>query len=91
MAIAETVKNVVNEILREVGKTFGTTKRAARRKRAASPVETVLQKVETFLRPARRQVSRAKTTRTRSTAQQRRVAAKTAKHRKSLRVGKARR
>ncbi|MBX3529808.1 MAG: hypothetical protein KF849_04320 [Rhizobiaceae bacterium] len=91
MAVTDIVTNVFNEILKEVGKTIGPKKRAVRRKRRTTAAQSTLQKIEKLLRPARQQTSRAKTTRTRATAQRRRVAAKTAKHRKSLRTGKARR
>jgi hypothetical protein len=93
MAVTDVVKSVFDEILREVGKTIGKGKRAVRRKRRTtrSSADGTLQKIERLLRPAKRQVSAARKTRSRAVAQQRRTAAKTAKHRKSLRTGKARR
>lgn len=85
--VDELVKGVIDAVMREV-----RGKRARRRKRSRTltPAER-LSRIEKLLRPASRRASRRKTTRTRSTAQRRRVAAKTARHRKSLRTGKARR
>jgi len=86
--VDDVVKNVLDGILREVGKTVGLRKRSRRRKRALTPTER-LSRIEKLLKPASRQTSRKKTTRTRSTTQQRRVGAKTHTHRKSLRRGDA--
>jgi len=83
--VEDLVKGVVDAVLREV-----RGKRARRRKRTLTPTER-LSRIEKLLRPASQQTSRKKTTRTRSATQQKRVTAKTAKHRKSLRTGKARR
>lgn len=83
--VEEIVKSVVDGVMRELG-----GKRARRRRRALTPTER-LRRIEKLLKPARRQTSRKKTTRTRSAAQRQRVGARTQKHRKSLRTGKARR
>lgn len=83
--VDELVKGVVDAVMREI-----RGKRARRRRRRLTPTER-LSRIEKLLRPGTRRTSRKKTTRTRSTAQRRRVAAKTARHRKSLRTGKARR
>jgi hypothetical protein len=98
MAITDVVKSVFDEILKEVGKTIGPKKRAVRRKRRTTTTAATLEKIEKLLRPApkrrtpaKRQTSRARSNSTRSAAQRKRVAAKTAAHRKSLRTGKARR
>ena len=83
--VEEIVKSVVDGVIRELG-----GKRARRRRRALTPTER-LRRIEKLLKPAARQTSRKKTTRTRSAAQRQRVSPRTQKHRKSLRTGKARR
>jgi hypothetical protein len=65
-------------------------KRRRRRSRKLTPTER-LRRIEKLLKPASRQTSRRKSTRSRSTAQRRRLKATTRKHRKSLRRGAARR
>ena len=89
MAVTDTLSSVLDGILREVGKTLGTRKRAARRKRRTASTATPTGSARP--KRARRQVSRARSNANRAAPQRRRVAAKTAKHRKSLRAGKARR
>jgi len=83
--VDELVKGVVDAVMREV-----RGKRARRRKRTLTPTDR-LSRIEKLLRPAAKQTSRKKTTRTRSAAQQKRVRTRTQKHRRSLRTGKARR
>jgi hypothetical protein len=83
--LVEGIDSTLKEILRKVA---GTGKRSRRRRRTSVGSST-LREIEKLLRPARKQVSRRKTTLTRSQAQRRRVAAKTRKHRRSLRRGAA--
>ncbi len=93
------VKGVVDGVLGDIlKKVTGTGKRARRRRAAtssrrrtstASPTLRRIERLEKLLRSATRQVSRKKTTQTRSRNQRRRVAAKTQKHRRSLRRGTA--
>jgi hypothetical protein len=87
--IGDLVQGAVDSALKEIlRKTMGTGKRARRRRRTTIASGT-LREIEKLLKPARKQVSRRKTTLTRSQAQRRRVAAKTRKHKHSLRRGAA--
>ncbi len=83
--VGDSVEAVVEGVAREV-----RGKRARRRRRALTPAER-LRRIEKLLKPARKQTSRRRTARTRSTVQRQRVRARTKAHRRSLRVGKARR
>lgn len=87
--IGDLIEGVVRSALGEVMKTT-KGKRARRRRRSLTPSER-LQRIEKLLKPATRQTSRKKTTRTRSVAQRGRVKSKTVAHRRSLRRGAARR
>jgi rRNA-processing protein FCF1 len=95
--VGDLVQGAVDSALKEIlRKTTGTGKRARRRKRTTSQSRSrttissrTLRELEKLLRPARKQVSRRKTTGTRSQTQKRRVAAKTRSHRRSLRRGAA--
>lgn len=86
--VEEIVRSVVDGV---VGEFKRNRKRAARRKQSLTAAER-LKRIERLLKPSSgQQVSRKKKTLSRSTAQKRRVASRTRKHRKSLRSGKARR
>lgn len=94
--VGDLVQSVVDSALKEIlRKTVGTGKRVRRRRRASQPSSRTtvssqtLRELEKLLRPARKQVSRKKTTQTRSRVQRRRVTAKTRSHRRSLRRGAA--
>ena len=85
--VEDIVKSVVDGVMSEFKR---KTRRTRRKRRALTPTE-LLQRIEKLLKPASRQTSRKKTTRSRSTTQRRRVRTKTQRHRRSLRTGKARR
>ncbi|HTV70969.1 MAG TPA: hypothetical protein VMF90_20765 [Rhizobiaceae bacterium] len=88
--VNDLVKGVVDAALQEILKKTTGTRGRTRRRRRRTATDT-LSRIEKLLRPARRSTSRRKSTRTRSTAQKRRVAARTRSHKKSLRRGSARR
>lgn len=84
--VGDLMGSVVDSALKEIlRKTTG----GKRRRRRSNPAGGVLGELDKLLRPASRQTSRKKTTRTRSVAQKRRVAARTASHKRTLRRGKA--
>jgi hypothetical protein len=86
--VGDLVESVVDSALKEIlRKTTGIGRRARRRRRTTA--SGTLRQIEKLLRPARKQVSRRKTTQSRSRAQRLRVAAKTRRHRRSLRRGAA--
>ncbi len=87
--VGDLVQGVVDSALKEIlRKTTGSSKRTRRRRRATTSISTsTLRELEKLLKPARKQVSRKKTTATRSKTQKRRVAANTQAHRRSLRRG----
>jgi len=89
--VGDLVQGAIDSALKEIlKKTTGTGKRAKRRRRPATSISTsTLRELEKLLKPARKQVSRKKTTLTRSKAQKRRVTASTQAHRRSLRRGAA--
>jgi hypothetical protein len=85
--VGDLVDGVVDSALKEILRK--TTSGGKRRRRRSNPSGGVLGELGKLLRPASRQTSRKKTTRTRSVAQKRRVAARTASHKRTLRRGKA--
>jgi hypothetical protein len=89
--IGDMVRSVVDGALKEIlRKTVGTGKRAQRRKKASTGVAGVIEDaIGELLKPTRQQKSRRKTTKSRSTTTQRKVAAKTRSHKRSLRRGAA--
>lgn len=69
--VTDIVKNIVSDVLNDMlKKTTGTRKRARRRSGSLTATER-LSRIERLLKPAKRQVSRKKTTRARSKAKQR--------------------
>lgn len=69
--VSDIAKSVVIDVLNDMlRKTSGTRKRARRRSRTLTATER-LSRIEKLLKPAKRQVSRKKTTRARSKAKQR--------------------
>ncbi len=68
-AVGDFVKAVVSDVLKDMLKK-ASSKRARRRKRAASPTER-LRQIEKLLRPAKRQTSRKRTVRARSKTRRR--------------------
>src|SRR5262245_58574672 len=97
--VDDLVKGVVDGVLGDIlKKATGTGKRARRRRTASAGRRRTttssrtlqrIERLEKLLRPARKQVSRRKTTQTRSKTQRRRVATKIRRHRRSLRRGAA--
>lgn len=91
--VGDLVQGAVDSALKEIlRKTTGTNKRARRRKRTTTASRSTvssrtLREIEKLLRPHKQQVSRKKSTLTRSKVQKRRVAASTQAHRRSLRRG----
>ena len=66
--VSDLVKSVVDSALGEILKKTGVRKR--RRRRASTPTSTIRQ-IEKLLKPAKRQTSRKKTTRSRSKTKRR--------------------
>jgi hypothetical protein len=87
--VGDLVEGVVDSAFKEILRKMTGTGKRARRKRRTTIASGTLREIEKLLKPARKQVSRRKTTLTRSQAQRRRVVAKTRKHRRSLRRGAA--
>lgn len=94
--VGDLLQGAVDSALKEIlTKTVGIGRRARRRKRTSQSrsrttvSSRTLRELEKLLRPARKQLSRKKTTGTRSQAQRRRVTAKTRSHKRSLRRGAA--
>lgn len=84
--VSDLVDGVVDSALKEIlRRTRGTGKRSRRRRAPANG--GILGQIEKLVKPARRQASRKKTTRTRSNAQKRRVASKTQARKRTLRRG----
>jgi hypothetical protein len=84
--VGDLVNGVVDSALKEIlKKTTGSGKRSRRRRSSGSG--GILGEIEKLVKPARQQASRKKSTRTRSTAQKRRVASKTQARKRTLRRG----